>query len=243
MNTVKINSENTKMVAHRGVSGIEKENTCPAFVAAGNRSYFGIETDIHITKDKKFVVIHDSSTKRVSFEKYDINVEDVEYSDLKDIVLPDRDGSYIRQDIRIPLLAEYVKICKKYDKICVLELKGNFETEDCERLIKEINELEYLGNVIFISFSEENCINMRALLPEAEIQFLKSGEIKEEELVSFLLENSLDLDIDHRSLTKDFVDRLHSHGIKVNCWTCDNKERAEELVLMGVDFITSNILE
>ena len=35
------------MVAHRGVSGLERENTCPAFVAAGVKSYWGIETDIH----------------------------------------------------------------------------------------------------------------------------------------------------------------------------------------------------
>ena len=243
MDTIKINSGTVKMVAHRGVSGIEKENTCPAFVAAGNRSYFGIETDIHITKDKKFVVIHDGSTWRVSSEKYDIKVEEVDYSELKDIVLSDRDGSFIRQDIRVPLLAEYVKICKKYDKICVLELKGDFFTEDCERLIKEINELEYLENVIFISFIKENCINIRKLLPEAKIQFLIGGEINKDELISFLLENSFDLDISYQSLNKEFVSELHSHGIKVNCWTCDNKEHAEALVEMGVDFITSNILE
>jgi len=36
---------------------------------------------------------------------------------------------------------------------------------------------------------------------------------------------------------------LHSKGIKVNCWTCDDKETAEKLVSYGVDYITSNILE
>ena len=46
MNTVKFNKQSVKMVAHRGVSGLERENTCAAFVAAGNRSYFGIETDV-----------------------------------------------------------------------------------------------------------------------------------------------------------------------------------------------------
>ena len=35
---------NTKMVAHRGLSGIETENTAAAFVAAGNRGYWGSET-------------------------------------------------------------------------------------------------------------------------------------------------------------------------------------------------------
>lgn len=31
MDTVKINSEKVKIIAHRGLSGIERENTCPAF--------------------------------------------------------------------------------------------------------------------------------------------------------------------------------------------------------------------
>ena len=56
MNTIKINANNTKIIAHRGLSGIEKENTNAAFVAAGNRSYYGIETDVHKTLDGKYVV-------------------------------------------------------------------------------------------------------------------------------------------------------------------------------------------
>ena len=80
MQTIKIDSKNTKMIAHRGLSGIELENTASAFVAAGNRSYFGIETDIHATTDNKFVVIHDETTERVSDEN--INVEEVTYENL-----------------------------------------------------------------------------------------------------------------------------------------------------------------
>ena len=66
MDTLKLEKGSTLMVAHRGLSGIEKENTMPAFVAAGNRSFFGIETDVHRTADGQFVVIHDDSTKRVA---------------------------------------------------------------------------------------------------------------------------------------------------------------------------------
>lgn len=53
------------MIAHRGVSGIECENTAAAFVTAGNRSYFGIETDVHRTADGQYIIIHDDDTKRV----------------------------------------------------------------------------------------------------------------------------------------------------------------------------------
>ena len=38
MNTIKFDKKNALVVAHRGLSGIERENTNAAFVAAGNRS-------------------------------------------------------------------------------------------------------------------------------------------------------------------------------------------------------------
>ena len=60
MNTLKMKHKGSvQMIAHRGVCGLERENTAAAFVAAGNRSYFGIETDIHETSDGKFIIIHD----------------------------------------------------------------------------------------------------------------------------------------------------------------------------------------
>lgn len=49
--TLRLGLQGVNMIAHRGVSGLERENTCAAFVAAGNRSYYGIETDIHRTAD------------------------------------------------------------------------------------------------------------------------------------------------------------------------------------------------
>lgn len=54
MDTIKMNSRSVRMIAHRGVSGLERENTCAAFVAAGNRSYFGIETDVYQTADGNY---------------------------------------------------------------------------------------------------------------------------------------------------------------------------------------------
>lgn len=243
MNTIKINSNAVKMIAHRGLSGIERENTCSAFVAAGNRSYFGIETDVHVTKDGKFVIIHDETTERISAGEYNINVEESDYSEVEKIVLPDLDNTTDRKDIRIPLLREYINICKKYEKICVLEIKNHLKEKDIERLVAEIKELEYIDNVIFISFDFENCVNVRRLLPENEVQFLLYLEEITDELIERISKYNLDLDIYYKQLTAENIEYLHSKGIKVNCWTCDDKETAEKLASYGVDFITSNILE
>ena len=73
------------MIAHRGVSGLEKENTCSAFVAAGNRSYYGIETDVHLTADGRFIICHDNDLKRVAGE--DVTIENTTFDELRKIVL------------------------------------------------------------------------------------------------------------------------------------------------------------
>lgn len=147
----------------------------------------------------------------------------------KKIVLPDIDNTTDRNDIKIPLLKEYIKICKKYEKICVLEIKNHFEEKNIGKLIDEIKGLEYINNVIFISFDFENCVNVRKLLPENEVQFLTKNEITGE-LIEKLYKNNLDLDIYYKQLSSENIALLHSNGIKVNCWTCDDKEIAEKLV-------------
>lgn len=244
MNTTKIKKLGAKMIAHRGASGLERENTNPAFTAAANRSYFGIETDVHITKDGRFVIIHDETTERVSLGKYNINVEESNYSEIENIVLPDIDGSFSRSDIRIPLLEEYVKICRKYEKICVLEIKNHFEKENIEKLIAETDALGYTENIIFISFDFENCVNVRKLLPNNSVQWLIYNDREiDGELVRILSENRLDLDIYYKKLTAENIKMLHANGIKVNCWTCDAREDGERLAELGVDFITTDILE
>ncbi len=243
MNTIKVSDGKVKMIAHRGLSGLERENTCPAFVAAGNRSYFGIETDVHRTADGQYVIIHDENTERVSGGRYNINVEKSDYSAVSRIVLPDIDGTINRQDIKIPLLIDYIKICKKYEKKAVLELKNYFEEKYVLEIIEIIKSEEYLENVIFISFNFENCKTLRKLLPTHDIQWLLAQQITDD-LLATLSEYRLNLDTAYQALiSKEVVDKVHDLGLTVNCWTCDTKEIAEKMIEYGVDYITTNILE
>jgi len=242
MNTLKIKTGKTRMVAHRGLSGLERENTVAAFVAAGNRSYFGIETDVHESADGKFVVIHDESTKRITNGETEIDIEKTAYDSYRDLILPDIDGSKHRTDLHIPLLADYISVCKKYEKVCVLEVKNPFSKESLARMVGEISAMEYLEKVIFISFDWGNCVCLRELLPNQQIQWLTDDPIDEAQIRK-LVEHNLDLDIHYRRLSPELISKLHAAGITVNCWTCDSPEKAYTLVNMGVDMITSNILE
>ncbi len=242
MNTVKIDAKQTKMIAHRGVCGLERENTCAAFVAAGNRSYFGIETDIRPMPDGHFAVIHDFTTERISGGTYCLEVEKTDYEALKQATLLDTDGHGVRNDLRVPLLEEYVRICKKYEKVCVLEIKEHFSESDLCRVVETVRALGYLENVIFISFMWDSCLILRRLLPDARIQWLTDKEITDG-MIASLVENRLDLDVYFGRLDADRLAALHAAGIAVNCWTVDNAEVGQALADMGVDFITTDILE
>lgn len=239
MNTIKINHEGVMMVAHRGVSGLELENTHAAFVAAGNRSYYGIETDVHVTLDGKFICFHDDTTGRVAIDN--MVVEETTFDTLRNLVLADKDGKKGRNDLRMPTLQEYIQICKKYEKIAVLELKNTFAREDIVKIIDIIRGEEYLDKVTFISFSLDNMIALRELLPDQPLQYLTKEY--SEELVETLCKYHLDLDIKFIALNAENIANLHAHGIKVNCWTVNEAEDANRLIADGIDFITTNILE
>ena len=239
MNTVKFEKKNVQAVAHRGLSGIERENTCAAFVAAGNRSYYGIETDIHRTADGRFVVVHDSNLLRVGGEN--VPVEEVSLGVSESVVLYDKDGTKDRADLRPCKLENYISICKKYEKHCVLEPKSEFTDEEIAKIVEIINGYDYVDQVTFISFKYENLKKIRTLLPEQSVQFLFS-EVTDE-IFEAVKADGFDVDVKYTALTKENVQRFHGAGIKVNCWTVDRKEDAEALVEMGVDQITTNILE
>ena len=233
------NKSEIKMIAHRGLSGLERENTCPAFIAAGVKSYYGIETDVHVTKDGKIIVYHDDNLERlIGIDKI---VEECTFAELRALRLKDTDGVTSRADLFLPSLEEYISICKKYDKVAVLELKNPMEEKYIFEIAETIAKMGWFEKTIFISFAGENLVALKKAYPFVQAQFLT--ETATEKDFAFMLENNLDADLFEGCVTKEFVDRLHESGKKVNVWTVDSLERAEYLKGCGVDFITSNILE
>lgn len=242
MNTIKINKQgrNVKMIAHRGLSGLEQENTCAAFVAAGNReTYFGIETDVHVTADGQYVIIHDDNTLRVSGE--DRVVENTTMETLRTIRLTDTDGKERRWDLMLPTLREYITICKRYDKYAVLELKRPMEEKDICGIMETVKRLEYTDHLIVISFDLNNLILLRKNYPEQKAQYLIN--VWEDKYLEILKEYNFGLDMRYPAITQELVDMLHEAGVEINCWTVDTPDNAERLIGYGVDYITTNILE
>ncbi len=246
--TIKLHCENKPlMVAHRGLSKLEKENTHSAFVAAGNRSYYGIETDVHRTADGKYVCIHDDTTARVGIDN--INVEECTYETVRGIKLCGISGEKDRNDICIPSLQEYIRICRHYGKVAVLELKSNFTKEELAEICDIIKAEEWFDHTTFIAFGLDNLILLRELYPEQSAQYLIGAGYFERggtnaALMEILNQYNLDLDISFKAVDKELADMVHGAGKVLNVWTVDDLADALNVSQeLKVDYITTNILE
>lgn len=253
LETRKFNKKNIKVIAHRGLSAFETENTNAAFISAGNRSYYGIETDVHVTKDGKFIIVHDDDLKRIA--GVDIKVEETNYEDLKKIILYDVDAGVMngdgtvlsdkkRSDLIMPDLSEYINICKKYAKQAILELKNPMTKQNIAGILDVIiNECDYFEGVTFISFCIENLVFLKELNDKADVQFLSCNREDFALKLPTVEKYKMDVDLGYWLLTEDDVKFLHNKGIKINVWTPSNPADAEKFDSWGVEFITSNILE
>ena len=144
----------------------------------------------------------------------------------------------------LPSLAEYTQICKKYEKISVLELKNHMEPADIDGIIDVINQKGWLEKTIFISFDLPNVVYVKEKLPQQKVQYLIGGDMKDwQEVVDALNSHHLDLDIYYKMLTEERVQDVHNAGKEVNVWTVNQLEDAERLAAWGVDYITTNIIE
>ena len=93
----------------------------------------------------------------------------IELSDDGSFVYSPIDGKRGRIDLTIPTLMEYIEICKKYGKHCVLELKNEFKASDVYKIVSMIEKAGYLDHVIFISFALKNLISLRRRYPTSNV--------------------------------------------------------------------------
>ena len=244
--SVRIALSKCRFVAHRGLSGIETENTCAAFLLAATRGYWGIETDVHLSSDGKFVIAHDASLARVSGVDFDVRRHTAGASRKIPLHAPAPAGekgfaNTSRSDLRVPLLEDYLSICAKYGKHPVIEIKDAFSRKTAERLVALVQEFGLEDDAVYIAFGWNNCLTMRALRPDSPVMNLNG--FSETATPEAHLANRIGADFEYKKLDAETVSFFRKAGLPVCAWTVDSPELATELAGRGVQYITTNILE
>ena len=239
MNTIKIDMKFNHFIAHRGLSGIETENSRLSFTAAGNRSYYGMECDIQRTLDGKIVVSHDDSLTRLGY--LNIYIPYYTFEELQDFPLLDKKTGLLSPYVTIIEFSEYLTICKTYGKKPIVELKKSIKVEDLKTVIETCKKVDMLKEITFISFEVDLLVALRKLLPKTEMYLLTDRF--NDKVFELCVKNKFGIDIYYEKVTEDLIKKYHLIGQKVNCFTVNSKEEAERLIKLGVDYITTDILE
>lgn len=130
-------NKNVIIVGHRGYDSAGVENSIEALEGASRAGADYVELDIILTKDNKFVVIHDFNLKRLA--GIDKKVQDMTYDEV--VGLEIRQGDFVSH---IPSFEEFVKRAKELNMKLLVELKPHGKEPDNYADIF-INEMRRLG--------------------------------------------------------------------------------------------------
>ena len=145
------------LLIHRGLAKKKfTENTIPSFKYCFDRNY-GVETDIHATRDSKIICFHDFTLTRIFKKK--LSVKNLNYSKIKEIST--------KLNKPIPLLKDVLKTSKNKYPIFI-EIKPIFSISILKKLIKETSKFT---KCVFISFKHENIYNLLKIKKNTKIGF------------------------------------------------------------------------
>lgn len=232
--------KNTKIdaIAHRGYSACAPENTLAAFRLAGEEGYYGCELDVHPTKDKRWVVMHDTTVDRMTDGSG--NVSELTYAEISALKIDSGNRIEDYPDEKVPTLEEALAVCEEYSLRPVIEVK-DCSVDDMPSLADLLNNSTFSASYTIISFSRELLVALRALLPETEMWLLTNAVTSSD--VSFCKENRIDgISLNYKKNNYLQIKSVLNANLKAVAWTVDNASSAKKLWAFGVSGITTNKL-
>ena len=214
----------TAVVAHRGASRAEAENTVAAFRRAGEMGAHAVELDVRRTADGVLVVHHNPHLA---------------------------DGRLIattaNRDLpaSVPTLGEALDACE--GMWVNVEIKNDPEEADfdpTESIADEtVAHLLARGEDdrwLISCFRIETVDRCRELAPQIRTAWLCS--VVPDGVVGLLQSRGhVALHPWVALLTQEVIEACHAGGLAVNTWTCDDPERMEQLIEWGIDGICTNV--
>ncbi len=227
----------TKVIAHRGFSGIAPENTIAAFQKAINAHADYFELDVHQSKDGKLVVIHDYEVDRTSSNNAKGKISQLTYSELQNVKVgfSEKYGEKYSNE-KIPTLKEVLQLAKGKINVCI-EIKVH-DIE--EKVLALINSLGMNDEVIIFSFHYDVLTKIRTLDSKIPILYLIDyANLKTIDYAKLIHANAIG--VGYATMPSEKMIKLaHTNGIEIWKWTVNKEEQMKELVNIGLDGIITN---
>ena len=204
-------NKNIETIAHRGYVAKGVENSIEALEGAAEVGADYVEFDIILTKDNKFVVMHDYNLKRLA--GLNKRVQDMNFDEVVGLTI--KQGDFTS---KIPSLEEFVNKAKELNMNLVIELKphGAEPSNYIDILIGEIKRLK-LENYKFMSLNSKVMEELETKVPNLETGYvipLQFGNFHHSNIDFFVIE-----DFSYRDR---LVEQARKENKQVFVWTINN---------------------
>jgi len=212
------------IIAHRGASAYEPENTVKAFERAIELGADAIELDVRLSKDGIPIVLHDETLERVA--GVNVRVRELPLSEIKKFRVFGSEP--------IPTLEEVLASFAPRIPVFI-ELK---EVEAVKPVAEIVKHLGVTERVALISFHLEALRAIKSIAGDFITGLIISRRI-------YSLKNFLHLDIEailprYDVVSPRLVREAHAHGLKVYAWTVNDPAIAVRMIGFGVDGIATD---
>jgi glycerophosphoryl diester phosphodiesterase len=223
------------VVAHRGASVEQPENTIPAFEAAIEAGADAVEFDVRMTADGHAVVMHDAEVSRTTD-----GTGLVSEMTLEDI-----------RGLAVPTLRETLE-CLAGRAAADIEIKNLPGEPDftpdreaaVEATLAALDSVGFAGQVIISSFNPASIAQSRSLRPDVPTGLLTEYEVGAEEALTRARVHGhpwvLPFVLKVLEAGDGFADRVHAGGALLGVWIADDPETARRLFELGVDAVATN---
>ena len=204
-------NKNIKTIAHRGYVAKGVENSIEALEGAAEVGADYVEFDIILTKDNKFVVMHDYNLKRLA--GLNKRVQDMNFDEVVGLTI--KQGDYTS---KIPSLEEFVNKAKELKMNLVIELKphGAEPSNYIDILLDEVKRLK-LENYKFMSLNSKVMEELETKAPNLETGYvipLQFGNFHQSNVDFFVIE-----DFSYRDR---LVEQARKENKQVFVWTIND---------------------
>ena len=204
-------NKNIETIAHRGYVAKGVENSIEALEGAAEVGADYVEFDIILTKDNKFVVMHDYNLKRLA--GVNKRVQDMNFDEVVGLTI--KQGDYTS---KIPSLEEFVNKAKELNMNLVIELKphGAEPPNYIDILIDEVKRLK-LENYKFMSLNSKVMEELETKVPTLETGYvipLQFGNFHHSNVDFFVIE-----DFSYRDR---LVEQARKENKQVFVWTIND---------------------
>ena len=235
--------EGLNWIAHIGNNTEYPENSIPAFKTV--RRHWGIETDIQVTSDGQWVVMHDDTVDRTTNGTG--KVSSMTLAQFRNLRIDTGENLSRLSDAEKtpPTFEEYLKICKELNKVPVIEIKSGTYSKANFDLLKDTLDLYGYGeaNCVIGSFDANILNTIRTYYPNIELHYFVDAinESVITQIKKLGVPAAVSCSYSNSSLSTANVKALHMAGFKVGTWTVPENS-FEGMKKLGVEYITTNSL-